>query len=88
MINKKAAIKFVENTFYNDKVQLKKNKPHTLDDYIMSELKTYVYKYPYFIYLDPENCPSTIHNNHEKEHILCKTMIKNMLKKEKEKENI
>ena len=50
IINKKAAGKFINNNFINDKFILNSTKIHTTDKYLFSSFITYAYKYPYFIH--------------------------------------
>jgi len=49
IINKKSALKFINNIYKNDKYYLTTKFHHQADDLIYRMNTTYVYKYPYFI---------------------------------------
>jgi len=61
LINKKGSSKII-NATYNNRYRLNQNTPHRSDFYIYDYLKTYVYKYPMFIYKTDND--STIHEDH------------------------
>ena len=77
LINKKTAIDFIKSIYINNKYKLKTDKIHTADNYLFSHFKTYVYKYPYFIY--PNENDSTIHTSHLTTHMISKNRLANML---------
>jgi GR25 family glycosyltransferase involved in LPS biosynthesis len=62
MINKKGALKLMNQIKKNHRYILYPDKIQKAEDYIYSSLKTYVYKYPYFTY--PISNDSTIHPSH------------------------
>lgn len=62
LININSAKKFINSIYKFNKYVLDKNKYQTADNYILSSLKTYIYKYPYFTY--PKENDSTIHSHH------------------------
>jgi GR25 family glycosyltransferase involved in LPS biosynthesis len=81
IIKKSSAINLI-NSIYdkkNDKYNIENNRNHHADVYIFSKLKTYVYKYPYFIY--KKNNYSTLHPRDVKEHSFSREIISNMYKK-------
>ena len=67
IINKKAAINFINKIYVNNKFELVDNFKHLSDHYIYEANKTYMYKYPYFSILTNS---STIHNQNLKGHKL------------------
>ena len=80
LINKNAAIKFMKKTYNekNDKYFLENYNTHEADHYIYKCLKTYTYKYPYFIYPTENN--STLHEEDLESHIRSKLKIESMYK--------
>jgi len=62
LINKKGAKKFIANHYNNQKYDLQNNNQHVSDIYIYDNVKTYLYKFPYFIYKTDND--STIHSEH------------------------
>ena len=77
LINKKTAVEFINSIYKNNKYNLNPLKKHTADDYLFSNLITYVYKYPFFIY--PNDNDSTIHADHLNTHMISKNRIQNIL---------
>ena len=77
LINKKGSKKLMDLISVNDNYKLL-NKCHHADHYIYSLLKTYVYKYPYFIYKTDNN--SLLHPEHLKGHMYSKKLIIDMYK--------
>lgn len=78
-IIKKSAAKKIINTLYNRvtrKYNIEENRNHHADVYIFSKLKTYVYKYPYFIY--KKNNYSTLHPRDVAEHDFSREVITDM----------
>jgi len=73
VITKKAALRFINN-FYKDNKYLLKNYYHVADIYIYKHFKSYTYKYPMFSTVDDV---STIDNSH----ILHNSKSKNYLLK-------
>jgi GR25 family glycosyltransferase involved in LPS biosynthesis len=65
IINKKAAVDFINSIYKNNKFYLIDNYNHLSDHYIFQAIKTYIYKYPYFTILTDS---STIHNENIKGH--------------------
>jgi GR25 family glycosyltransferase involved in LPS biosynthesis len=81
-IIKKSSAKKLMNSIYNklsDKYDIENNVNHHADVYIFSKLKTYVYKYPYFIY--KKNNYSTLHPRDVKEHSFSREIISTMYSK-------
>ena len=66
LINKKSALNFINKIYNNNMYILNKNLYQASDIYIFKLLKTYTYKYPYFIYPDDNN--SFIHPDHLNKH--------------------
>ena len=62
LINKSAAKKLINKIYKNDRYTLNMNYPHSADNYIYFELKSYVYKYPYFVHKTEND--STLHQEH------------------------
>jgi GR25 family glycosyltransferase involved in LPS biosynthesis len=62
LINKSAAKKLINKIYKNDKYTLNMDYPHSADNYIYFELKSYVYKYPYFVHKTEND--STLHQEH------------------------
>jgi len=62
LINNNSAKKFINSIYKQNKYILDPNKYQTADNYILSSLKTYIYKYPYFTYSNEND--STIHSHH------------------------
>ena len=73
IINKKGSNKLINDIYKNDKYTLKQHLSPHADRYIFASLKTYVYKYPMFIY-KTENDSTLGHNIQEhakfKNHII------------------
>jgi GR25 family glycosyltransferase involved in LPS biosynthesis len=73
IINKKGSNKLINEIYKNDKYTLKQHLSPHADRYIFMSLKTYVYKYPMFIY-KTENDSTLGHNIQEhvnfKNHII------------------
>ena len=73
IINKKGSNKLINEIYKNDKYTLKQHLSPHADRYIFMSLKTYVYKYPMFIY-KTENDSTLGHNVQEhvnfKNHII------------------
>jgi len=69
-----SAKEFINTIYNNDRFVLNRHVTHTADNYIFTLLKTYVYKYPYFIY--KTNNDSTLHAAHLYTHIKAKRIIK------------
>jgi hypothetical protein len=63
VINKKGAKQFLKHLIKNNKISLDLHSvtPHPADVYIYSKLKTYVYKYPFFVTVSKD---TTIHEDH------------------------
>jgi GR25 family glycosyltransferase involved in LPS biosynthesis len=73
IINRKGAIRFINSIYRNKKFVLDESKIHTADEFILTSMKTYVYKYAYFTY--PDNNDSTIHDNHLEFHMYSKKIL-------------
>jgi len=69
-----SAKEFINTIYNNGQFVLNRHVTHTADNYIFTLLKTYVYKYPYFIY--KTNNDSTLHSNHLSTHVRSKRIIK------------
>lgn len=80
IINKPAADNFMKQTYNNatNKYLLQDYNTHEADHYIFKCLKTYTYKYPYFIYPTENN--STLHEQDLASHIRSKMKLENMYK--------
>ena len=52
LIHNKAAKKLIGQLYHNSKFELSNKNPHISDSLIFKELKTYIYKYPFFTYND------------------------------------
>lgn len=78
IINKKAANKFMNETYdnYSEKYKLRDYHTHEADHYLYKCLRTYTYKYPYFIY--PTENTSTLHPEDLSSHIRSKMRIERM----------
>lgn len=78
IINKKAAKKFMNETYdnYSEKYKLREYHTHEADHYLYKCLRTYTYKYPYFIY--PTENTSTLHPEDLSSHIRSKMRIERM----------
>ena len=78
IINKKAADKFMKETYNetNKKYFLKDYNTHEADHYIYKCLKTYTYKFPYFIYPTQNN--STLHEEDLASHVRSKIKLETM----------
>ena len=63
IINKKTALRFINNYYKNNKYLLK-NHYHVADIYIYKIFKSYTYKYPMFSTLDDESTIDTSHIGH------------------------
>jgi hypothetical protein len=66
IINNAAAKKFTSSTYINGTYHLDDNIKQAADDYLFIKMRTYVYKYPYFIYGYSEN--TTIPTSNVKYH--------------------
>jgi GR25 family glycosyltransferase involved in LPS biosynthesis len=66
IINNKVAKEFVSKYYINNKLDIRSTNIHSADFYIYDRIKTYCYKYPYFIY--PTNNDSFIHSDHLEDH--------------------
>jgi dTDP-4-dehydrorhamnose reductase len=73
IINKKSAIKLISDIYKNNLYYLENNIKHAADDYLFIKLKTYVYKYPLFMY--PYDNDSTIHPEHQNHHNRSKKIV-------------
>lgn len=78
IINKSAAKKLMNLVYDNvtHKYNIEGNRNHHADVYIFSKLKTYVYKFPYFIY--KKNNYSTLHPKDVVEHSFSRDVITDM----------
>jgi GR25 family glycosyltransferase involved in LPS biosynthesis len=78
IINKKAAQKLINETYNNftEKYTLINYHTHEADHYLYKCLKTYTYKYPYFIY--PTENTSTLHPEDLNSHVRSKMQIERM----------
>jgi GR25 family glycosyltransferase involved in LPS biosynthesis len=65
IINRKGAKRFLAELIPNNTIVFDKTIPHSADNYTYRKLKTYVYKYPFFI---PTHNESTLHPTHLKMH--------------------
>ena len=80
LINKKAAINFINKYYVNNKYILNEDQEYYLADFfIFGNTKTYVYKFPYFIFSSNNN--STLHSDHLSEHYKCKQILINKYEK-------
>ena len=72
IINHKAAKKIINETYdnYTEKYKLENYHTHEADHYLYKCLKTYTYKYPYFIY--PSENTSTLHPEDLSSHLRSK----------------
>jgi GR25 family glycosyltransferase involved in LPS biosynthesis len=89
LINKKGAKKIINSIYDFNKNKYKlndKNTAYVADVFIYNKLNTFVYKYPYFIYIS--NNDSTIHSDHISAHDKSKQIIINNYKKSKLKKQI
>jgi len=50
LINNKSAKLLMERLYHHNKYELSNKYPHVSDTLIFKELKTYIYKYPFFTY--------------------------------------
>jgi GR25 family glycosyltransferase involved in LPS biosynthesis len=62
IINKNGAHKFISSHIKNNKYALKNRPEHIADVYLYENIKTYVYKYPFFVM--KSNNDSEIHSDH------------------------
>lgn len=78
LINKKAATKFIKETYNENskKYFLKDYNTHEADHYLFKCLKTYTYKFPYFIYPTENN--STLHEEDLESHVRSKKKLEAM----------
>jgi len=78
IINKTAAKKLMTEMYdpSTRKFTLRDYHTHEADHYLFKVLRTYTYKYPYFIY--PTNNTSTLHPEHLNSHIRSKSRIEYM----------
>ena len=76
LINRGAAKKLIQKYYVDGKYKLGPGDNHEADMFLYSKCKTYVYKYPYFIY-KTENT-SLIHPNHLHDHERSKRKIMEM----------
>ena len=81
IINNKSAKKFMNKTYnpLNNKYKLHDYHTHEADHYLYKCLRTYTYKYPYFIYPTENN--STLHPEDLDSHIQSKMKLEEMYKK-------
>ena len=81
IIKKSSAKKLINNIYdaKQNKYNIEANRNHHADVYIFSKLKTYVYKYPYFIY--KKNNYSTLHPRDVQEHSFSRDVITAMYNK-------
>ena len=80
IINKKSAIKLISDIYKNNLYYLENNIKHAADDYLFIKLKTYVYKYPYFIYGYSEK--TTIPTSNVRYHNFSRSQVENMYENE------
>jgi GR25 family glycosyltransferase involved in LPS biosynthesis len=73
IIKKKSAIKMINNCFIDNKYKLDSKIDPVADVYLYEVNKTYLYKYPLFIY--KSNNDSTIHPDHLDDHEKSKKLI-------------
>ena len=80
IINNKAAKKFINDTYDDERQKYKLLDYHTheADHYLFKCLRTYTYKYPYFIY--PTENTSTLHPEDLSSHIRSKLQLEQMYK--------
>jgi len=78
IINKTAAKKLMTEMYdpVTNKYTLRDYHTHEADHYLFKVLRTYTYKYPYFIY--PTDNTSTLHPEHLNSHIRSKSRIEYM----------
>jgi len=78
IINKTAARKLMTEMYdpVTNKFSLRDYHTHEADHYLFKVLRTYTYKYPYFIY--PTDNTSTLHPEHLNSHIRSKSRIEYM----------
>jgi GR25 family glycosyltransferase involved in LPS biosynthesis len=78
IINKKAATKLMTEMYdpFTGKYTLRDYHTHEADHYLYKVLKTYVYKWPYFIY--PTANTSTLHPEDLTSHIRSKMRVENL----------
>jgi GR25 family glycosyltransferase involved in LPS biosynthesis len=78
IINHKAAKKFINESYdpFKERYTLKDYHTHEADHYIYKCLKTYTYKYPYFIY--PTENTSTLHPEDLNSHVRSKIQLERM----------
>lgn len=80
IINNKSAKKIINEIYNNNTYHLEDNIKHAADDYLFIKLKTYVYKYPYFIYGYSEK--TTIPTSNVRYHNYSRLQIENMYEDE------
>jgi GR25 family glycosyltransferase involved in LPS biosynthesis len=80
IINNNAAKKFINDTYDQETKRYKLLDYHTheADHYLYKCLRTYTYKYPYFIY--PTNNNSTLHPEDLSSHIRSKLQLEQIMK--------
>jgi len=78
LINKKAANKICSAIFENGKYQIDHTYHHVADFLLYDLFKTYIYKFPYFIYRTNNN--SFLHPDHLSGHLCSKNYITNCYK--------
>ena len=78
LVNKKGVLRFLHKLYKNDKFILNKKIEHHADIYILETMKTYVYRYPMFTYLNKE---STLHPDHLTGHTQSKKIVNELVKK-------
>jgi GR25 family glycosyltransferase involved in LPS biosynthesis len=78
LINKKSANNFINKYYINNIYSLDYYQSYCADNFIYNNIKTYVYKFPYFIQLS--NNDSNIHTDHLLYHEQCKNIIINKYK--------
>ena len=80
IINKRSAINFINKYYINNKYILNEYEEYYVADlFIDKNMKTYIYKFPYFIFSSNNN--STLHSDHLPEHYKCKKVLINKYEK-------
>lgn len=80
VINKKGASNLIDNMYYNGKYKIDAKINNEADQYIFQKIKTYVYRYPYFIYKYGET--STLHQDAITRHNISRKRIEEMYNNE------
>jgi hypothetical protein len=76
VISNKGAQRLINEIYNNGKYKIYNNICQEADNFIFNMLRTYTYKYPYFIY--PTDNTSTLHPEHLNSHIRSKSRIEYM----------